>query len=446
MGLTQRELADLSSLSIRAIRDIEADRVRIPRPDTVRLLSEALRIDEAALTQYIDGPGPAGLPLDPALEPRRTAVAGAPERAYPVPGDPATGLQPPPPAPDGIIGRGEETRLLTTRLLEDRQRLVTVSGISGVGKTRLAIEAARLVSRQAGGRVAWLPAAGPGELQTTGQPWPRYRAESWPGVSTAPCPAGDGAEGLTPHLTRGADGGLGRLIGHIGDEPMLLVVDGVTGGQDGIADGLAELMHNCPGLSVLYAGTSPLELPGEWVLPLPPLELPPPSAETHPSDLSQSPSVRLLLTHLLQVWPAFRLNPANGPVIAEICRLVDGLPHALAHAASAFLLDSPAGVRDQASRDPLSVSSPFAEDSRDLRQMLRQDMGTLEPELRDLLSRLARIEGDWTVEEAASQIGAEVQDVAQLVYVLVKRGMVRTTERHHQPRFCLLNLIRALFS
>src|SRR5688572_16472939 len=119
VGLTQRELADLSTISVRAIRDLEQGKARRPRQDTVRLIADGLRLSRQAR---------AGLEL--AADNGRSATAL-------LPGYDAD-LAAPPVELDTLIGRESETGTLAAEFADGRRRLIGLVGLSGVGKTRLA--------------------------------------------------------------------------------------------------------------------------------------------------------------------------------------------------------------------------------------------------------------------------------------------------------------------
>jgi transcriptional regulator with XRE-family HTH domain len=107
-GLTQRHLADLTTLSERAIRDLECGRARRPRPATVRLLADGLDLRGGVRTAFL---------------------ASARDTAPVTPGT-------------GLLGRDEELSVLAELLGDDGDRVVTITGVAGVGKTRLAMAAA----------------------------------------------------------------------------------------------------------------------------------------------------------------------------------------------------------------------------------------------------------------------------------------------------------------
>jgi transcriptional regulator with XRE-family HTH domain len=376
LRLTQPRLAALSGLSVRSIREFESGRVGSPRDETLHLLAESLRLDEDVL--------------------RRAAGADDSKTPADIPGP-----HNPLPVSGAIIGREHELEVLRTRLLDDGQRLVTISGVSGMGKSRLAAETAREVTSLIGVDAHWLGA------------WQLGRPDG-------------GAE----------------VMDRIGDEPTLLVLD--SSGERIEVDWVAEALRAFPRLIVLNSAPGPLELPGEWVLPLGPLELPTPAAGLDLAELGQLSSVRLLLSHILQVWPSFRLDDGNALVLAELCRLLDGLPYALASAASACLLESPEDLLGQVSRDPFAAPAQPPAEGLGLRERLSENVRAVEPMTGGLLPRLAELEDDWTVREAADRIGAGLPDLVRAVRLLVRHGILRTTARHGAARFQMLNLIRSL--
>jgi transcriptional regulator with XRE-family HTH domain len=130
VGLTQQQLADFAMVSVRAIRDLECGRTRSPRAETVRLLADGLRLDDDS---------------------RATLQEAG--------GRPAGPVSVPPPAPSSaIVGRENEAMALID-LFVDGRRLVTITGVSGVGKTRLALEVAGALHFRLGWSVVWLPAS-----------------------------------------------------------------------------------------------------------------------------------------------------------------------------------------------------------------------------------------------------------------------------------------------
>lgn len=253
-GLTQEQLAGLSTVSVRAIRDLEQGRVQHPRKDTIRLLADTMRLS---------GPRRAALQLAAASTSAGSTLGGL------------YGVEPaPPPAPlRPLAGRGAELRALTGLLGAEHERLLTVVGLPGVGKSRLAQEAALCFHAQAQAPVLWVPMDRTAEEPAT----PRRPQSALVGrVRTL--------------LEQGGHGGsLDELADVIRDRPTLLVLDGCdaapggrgtevrggdVGGVDAWGPGLLGLLNSCERLKVLITTRHPERALDGRVLPLAPLPLP----------------------------------------------------------------------------------------------------------------------------------------------------------------------------
>lgn len=269
-ALTQQHLAELTTLSERAIRDLERGRARRPRPVTVRLLADGLALRGGARAAFLASARDTG---------------------------PVTRSVP------GLLGRDAELAVLAELLGDDGDRVVTITGVGGVGKTCLAMAAAARLP----GRVVWCEA----------------------GESPSAPPAG-----------------------------AVLVLDGTR------PDVAAAVLRDRPGARLLCTARAPLGLPGERVVPLLPLDVP---QGTDLAEVAGSPSVRLLLRHIRALDPGFRLDRDTVEAVAGICVLVDGLPGALARAGEACSLRPVQLVHRRLADDPgpdLSVSVVLPE--RDL--------------------------------------------------------------------------------
>lgn len=210
----------------------------------------------------------------------------------------------------GFVGRGGElTRL--ARLLGS-SRLVTVTGMGGVGKSRLVLAAAQQARESAQERYCdgvWLV-----ELSTVRDPALLELALSE-------------ALGLTDHTTRPPRTVLAE---HLAGRRLLLVLDGFEQLVDETAELVRELLRRSPGLRVLAAGRRPLALDGELALPLAPL----------PPDEAMA----LLTARAEAADPAFAVTGANRADLAEVCARVDGIPLALELAAARLRVLSAAQV------------------------------------------------------------------------------------------------------
>ena len=323
-GLTQQQLADFAMVSVRAIRDLECGRTRSPRAETVRLLADGLRLDEESRADLQQAGGRSA---------GRSAVA--------------------PPAPAGsaglIVGREAESAALAALLTEaapatDR-RLVTITGVSGVGKTRLALEVAGELHFRHGWSVLWHP--------------------------TQAAPSVDD------------------------DQNTVLVTDRRPDPR---------LLDAHPRLRVVVTARAPLGLPGEHVFPL--------------GALGDDAAVRMLLTHVHRVRPAFKPEPANQAALVGLVHALDGLPSALEFAAGWFMVYSPQHLLERLRSNPLDPTSAHLRDS------LRLSLSTLDSDGRELLRRMA--EGEDPGHDRS--LGD-----------LCVRGLVRRAG----SRYEVLNLVRA---
>lgn len=213
-----------------------------------------------------------------------------------------------------FVGRAQELAELDALL--DSRRLVTLTGVGGTGKTRLALAgAASRAERYPDG--AWFvdlapltEAANVAELVAA-----TLGARDLPGRSAE--------ELVSAHLER-------RLA--------LVVLDNCEHVIGSAAALVAALLRACPKVTLLATSREPLAVAGETVLPLAPLTLPgdlpvdPDAAAL--ARFTQLDAVRLFVERATAAQPAFGVTSANAPAIAEICRRLDGIPLALELAAA----------------------------------------------------------------------------------------------------------------
>ncbi|MFB7587045.1 helix-turn-helix domain-containing protein [Streptomyces sp. NPDC056169] len=388
-GMTQQQMADLATLSVRAIRDLESGRARRPRQETVRLLADVLRLTGAARDAFHDA-GRSHLP------PEGSGAAG-PETCSP------------PVLHGTTVGREHEIQYLVELLTVDQQRLVSVVGLGGVGKTRLVREAAGTLRERHGWEVLWVPAAGLS---------PDLRE----------------LRRLEPAVT---DAGGGR--GH----DVLLVLDGL--GQRAGGPLVHHLLAREPGLRVVLTAPAPSCLTGEQVMPIGPLPVPGHALDHDAAALAEFPAVRLFLSHLRRLRP-YAPRPAATPAVAELCRALDGVPGALETTAAWGLVHSPEELLHALARDPERFSMPPASwgtASGSGSGAVRRSLAVLEPPLREGLFALAALPGSWTLEEAGPFAGTSLADAAATVYGLLIHGLVRTADEDGRDRFRVLHRVRS---
>ncbi|HEU5438154.1 MAG TPA: LuxR C-terminal-related transcriptional regulator [Ktedonobacterales bacterium] len=213
-----------------------------------------------------------------------------------------------------FIGRERELEQIA-RLLR-QQRLVTVTGAGGIGKTRLALQAAAAeLDRFADG--VWLvelaPLASPELVAETVGKVLALRTDP-----TAPDPSP-----------------LGGLCAFLRAKHMLLVLDNCEHVIAACADIVARLLADCPAVTVLATSREPLGIAGEWVLRAPPLRLPDGAQpiEDDAQRLLSYDGIRLFVERAQAAEPSFRLTEVNATSVVDVCRQLDGMPLALELAA-----------------------------------------------------------------------------------------------------------------
>lgn len=397
-GLTQQQLADFATLSVRAIRDLESGRVRRPRRESVALLADALRLSGSE-RRHLHAAG--GSPAD-----LRDALHALPAPAAP----PAL---PEPPAPPGaLVGREAELQVLLDQVTVYGHRLVSVVGISGIGKTHLVLEAARVL-RARGWRVGWHASAG----------GPRCC-----GASPATAPGGPQPSTADP---------TDDLVAAIGERHDLLVIDAGASGPGG--PDLGELLRRCPGLRVVVTGLAPRHLPGERVLPLTAMAVPDEAPHYDHVRLSEVESVALFLSHMRRSQPGFRLREDNAHAMVRLCRWLDGVPRALEYAAGWCLVYPPELLLDRVGRDFSLLASPAGCGCSDLLASVARSVDIVAESYRLVLAEVAD-RPHWTV----GDLGHLVPDPAAALHTLLVHGLVRPAGPHLPEYFAALQLVRLL--
>jgi predicted ATPase/DNA-binding CsgD family transcriptional regulator len=205
---------------------------------------------------------------------------------------------------------GRRGELSDVKVLLGEHRLVTLTGFGGIGKTRLALRAAREMSRTFPDGVGWV------ELADIRDP-----ALIIQGVIDA----------LQLADRPGRDS-WGALVQDLRERRMLLVFDNCEHVLADVAEMIGELLRTAPGLRVLATSRQVLGIPGEMTLPVAPLPVPPADG-AEPGATTLYASLALLQERAGSVLPGFEITPANESAAAELCRKLDGIPLAIELAA-----------------------------------------------------------------------------------------------------------------
>jgi len=275
-----------------------------------------------------------------------------------------------------LIGRESESALLGGLLAE--HRLVTLTGLGGVGKTRLALAAAQAAPRPPDGR--WFVRLD--EIDDPAALAPRL------------------AQAL--HLGSAATASAAALGRALAGQRLLLVLDNAEHLIGEVADLVASLLAAAPGLRLLVTSQLPLRLAGEHVLALAPLALPADQADARPAPEGYA-AAGLLCERIRQLQPAWQPEPPDAVHIAAICRALDGVPLALELAAARVPLLGLAGVHARLDeRFALLTRGPrdAAARHRTLSAALDWTFGLLSTAERAALQQLAMFAGSFAIEDA----------------------------------------------
>ena len=321
-----------------------------------------------------------------------------------------------------LIGRERELGRVAAALTESR--VVTLTGVGGVGKTRLALQvAADLVPRFREG--AWLVELAPVRD-------PAAVVEAVAGVFGVSVRAGLSLEA--------------SLVDFLRIKQLLVVIDNCEHLLEPVADLLDALVHACPKLVVLATSQEGLGLDGERILVVASLGAPPDGADLE--AVGTADAVRLFVDRAGQVDAEFALTPANATSVVEVCRRLDGVPLAIELAAARVGAMTPAELAAGLDRR----FDMFARGRRKAvkrHQTLRAAMDwsyelCAAPEQR-LLARLAVFAGGFTRDAAESVCGwspLDAPEVSGLLTSLVAKSLVVADRADTRTRYRLLETIR----
>jgi predicted ATPase/DNA-binding XRE family transcriptional regulator len=384
-GLTQEELASLAGLTAKGISALERGERKRPYPHTVRSLADALGLSGEERTSFVGSAPGRGAVEIPAM-----------------PAEPVLASLPVPPTP--LVGRKTETEGIAELLAGGTTRLLTLTGAGGIGKTRVAVEAARRAA-------------------------PAFRD----GVAfVALAPLGD-AKLVVPTVLRalglrdsGPKSQLESVCEHLGTKSMLLVLDNFEHVAEAAPE-IADLVGSCPELTVLVTSRAPLRLRGEREYPVPPLALPDPTHSLEAEEVVASPAVELFSQRAREASPLFEVTAQNAAAVAAVCWRLDGMPLALELAAARIRFLGPTALLSRLDRAlEAGGARDLPERQRTMRATLDWSHELLFEEEKALFRRLSVFAGGWTL-EAAEAVGADDDDdVVLLLGRLVEQSLVET--------------------
>jgi DNA-binding SARP family transcriptional activator/predicted ATPase len=316
-----------------------------------------------------------------------------------------------------LVGRESQLAQILAHLADPHCRLLTLAGLGGVGKTRLALEVVKELSQSADG------------------------ARLFPdGIWFAPL--------LEAKTTEGAVGVVARTLGiplygdrtmedqvlaHLRDKTLLLVLDNVEH-LAGAAEPISALLDAASGVKVLATAQESLDLWDEWFFPIKGLTAPPNGAD--PAVLTHSPAVALFALNARRRHPDFVLA-REVEHVARICRLAAGMPLAIELAASWLTRLSCAQIADRIAADLSFLATAAAripERHRSIRAVLDTTWALLPADEQDALRRLSVFNGSFHPQAA--------QEVAGVPRSLLSRLLDKTLLQETAERCQMHDMVR----
>jgi len=323
-----------------------------------------------------------------------------------------------------MIGREEAVAALVSRL--SRQRLVTIVGPGGIGKTTVALAVAEpMISSYEHG--VWLvdlaPVSDPRLVPTA--------------VATV-LGLGVRTDDPIPGLVAGLKG-----------ERMLLLLDNCEHVIDAVASLAAAILSGASGVSILATSREPLGVAGENGYRLEPLRSPQPSYRLTAAEAEAFPAVQLFVERVTEVVEDFVLTDANAPSVVEICRRLDGLPLAIEFAAcrvAVLGVASLAAGLDDSLRLLGARRRTAGPRHRTMRVVVDWSYGLLSEDEQLFFRDLGTFAGGFTVEAAAAvalDAASTRTDAIDRLADLVAKSLVVADVSGAEPRFRLLYTTRA---
>jgi non-specific serine/threonine protein kinase len=324
--------------------------------------------------------------------------------------------------PTSLIGRDRDQAELSALLLE--HRVISLVGVGGVGKTRLAVRVATAALRDFADGV-WLV-----ELGSL--------------TDSSLIPATLAAAVGVP--LQGDRAPVDSLVAALGSRQVLLVLDNCEHLVQACAELVDRLVQSCPRLHVLVTSREPLRVMGELTRPVAPLATPDETAAPI-ERLAEIDAVRLLVERARAARPDFALTPANAVAVAQICCRLDGLPLALELAAARLNVLSPEQLAPRLDdRFHLLVGGSRTAPARQqtLEATVAWSYDLLAPDDRRLFDRLSVFAGGFSLAAAEAVCALEPTSVLDGLGRLVDQSLVVAgPSEAGERRFGLLETLRA---
>jgi len=324
----------------------------------------------------------------------------------------------------GFIGRRRELHDL--RALLTASRLVTLTGVGGVGKTRMALKVAA-EARRAFQDGAWFV-----ELATL------QDASLVADMVTS-------ALGVIKHTTKAPSE---QLADYLADKHLLIVLDNCEHLSEACATLVGELLRSAPMARFLVTSRHSLGVLGEQIFTVPPMSTPSSTAGLDPSSLNGFDAVALLCARASDSGSGFRVTQDNSTRVARLCEHLDGIPLAIELAAARLRTLTVADVLDRLDRrfQLLSAGNSAAlPRHQTLQALIDWSYALCSPKEQTLWARLSVFAGSFSlsaVEAVCTGEGLTAEEMIDLVDALVRKSILIAEPSGEQMRYRLLETVR----
>jgi predicted ATPase/DNA-binding CsgD family transcriptional regulator len=322
-----------------------------------------------------------------------------------------------------FVGRGDEVQIAREQLT--RSRLVTLTGIGGVGKTRLALQVARTLARAFPDGV-WLV-----ELdQVHDEGLVAQAIADALGMGDVPGPSAPAA-----------------LVEHLAERDLLVVLDNCEHLIEAVATLVETLLRGCERLRILVTSRESLRTEGETVLVVPSLSTPDSGQVVPLGKLARYEAAALFVDRARSAVPTFELTEANAAAVTEICSRLDGLPLAIELAAARLRVLTPDQINARLrNRFALLTSGSRGRPSRQqtLRACIEWSFELCSGAEQRLWTRLSVFAGGFELDAVASICAGDdlgEADVPDLLGALVDKSILIRDQTATVVRFRMLETL-----
>lgn len=329
-----------------------------------------------------------------------------------------------PHAPSAFIGRVRE--LTVGRDLLSKARLLTLTGVAGAGKTRLALEVAKSSLEAYADGCYFVDLTAIEEARML----PRAVAEAL-------------RVGDQPSSTLELS-----LIRYLGDKQVLLILDNCEHLIEPAAELVARILASTPAVRILATSREPMHVLGESIWVVPPLQMPGAGQSIEPDAVVAYDAIRLYLDRARRAAPEFEITRENVSAVVQLCRRLDGIPLAIELAATQVNSMSPVEALERTEAGVARLGKRRASGKRQRSMAAAIDwshdlLGTSE---RQLFRRLSVFVGSFSVESAVAVCADDNLDglgIAELLSELVDKSMiVALPQPDGRTRYRQLDVIR----